>query len=69
MLSNSPNQNKNFLLKGNLLKQNWIKRKQLRTFVLYNDGEIKYFNGTNSDIYRGSMFYTSDTVITHNKEN
>lgn len=31
------------VLKGHLLKKNWYMNKQLRYFVLYSHGEIKYY--------------------------
>uniref|UniRef100_A0A7S3CM07 Uncharacterized protein n=1 Tax=Strombidium rassoulzadegani TaxID=1082188 RepID=A0A7S3CM07_9SPIT len=38
----NPNENK-LILKGNLLKQNWYSKKQLRFFELYSNGQLKYY--------------------------
>ena len=41
------------VFKGHLQKKNWYGNKQLRFFVLYNDGEIKYYKDMKD--YKGSI--------------
>ena len=41
------------VFKGLLHKKNWYGNKQLRFFVLHNDGEIKYYKDMKE--YKGSI--------------